>query len=171
MPVISQRQRCYVIFKCFFPFLNILQQCVWTNDLWQTKKKKNRIFKCLYMVFPTRLSCVILLFMLLLDILWLFCHCIPFIFSHFHQIKPLCLKNQAASKKSAPVLSFLSPCLPPQTTDPAQKVISLLNFILPLHCPPPPQNKPNKKPQHSPPLPPILSKRACYGVIIEVKDS
>lgn len=134
-----------------FPFLksysnNVVEQAIYDRP----KRKRTEYLKCLYMVFPTSLSCVIPLFMLLLGILWPFCYYIPFIFSHFHQIKPLCRNNQAASKKSAPCP--LIPFALSSTTDNTSSTISHFpfSFTLPLHCPPPPQNKPNNN--HNTPL-------------------
>lgn len=134
-----------------FPFLksyssNVVEQAIYDRP----KRKRTEYLKCLYMVFPTSLSCVIPLFMLLLGILWPFCYYIPFIFSHFHQIKPLCRNNQAASKKSAPCP--LIPFALSSTTDNRSSTISHFpfSFTLPLHCPPPPQNKPNNN--HNTPL-------------------
>lgn len=134
-----------------FPFLksysnNVVEQAIYDRP----KRKRTEYLKCLYMVFPTSLSCVIPLFMLLLGILWPFCYYIPFIFSHFHQIKPLCCNNQAASKKSAPCP--LIPFALSSTTDNRSSTISHFpfSFTLPLHCPPPPQNKPNNN--HNTPL-------------------
>lgn len=134
-----------------FPFLksysnNVVEQAIYDRP----KRKRTEYLKCLYMVFPTSLSCVIPLFMLLLGILWPFCYYIPFIFSHFHQIKPLCRNNQAASKKSAPCP--LIPFALSSTTDNRSSTISHFpfGFTLPLHCPPPPQNKPNNN--HNTPL-------------------
>lgn len=134
-----------------FPFLksysnNVVEQAIYDRP----KRKRTEYLKCLYMVFPTSLSCVIPLFMLLLGILWPFCYYIPFIFSHFNQIKPLCRNNQAASKKSAPCP--LIPFALSSTTDNRSSTISHFpfSFTLPLHCPPPPQNKPNNN--HNTPL-------------------
>lgn len=134
-----------------FPFLksysnNVVEQAIYDRP----KRKRTEYLKCLYMVFPTSLSCVIPLFMLLLGILWPFCYYIPFIFSHFHQMKPLCRNNQAASKKSAPCP--LIPFALSSTTDNRSSTISHFpfSFTLPLHCPPPPQNKPNNN--HNTPL-------------------
>lgn len=134
-----------------FPFLksysnNVVEQAIYDRP----KRKRTEYLKCLSMVFPTSLSCVIPLFMLLLCILWPFCYYIPFIFSHFHQIKPLCRNNQAASKKSAPCP--LIPFALSSTTDNRSSTISHFpfSFTLPLHCPPPPQNKPNNN--HNTPL-------------------
>lgn len=151
-----------------FPFLksyscNLFEQAIYDRP----KRKRTEYLTCLDAVFTTRLRCVVLPFLLLRGILWSFCHYIPSI-SHFHPIKPLCLKNWAASKKS--VLSFLLPCLAPQTTDPAWSVTSLLNFALPLRCP---HNLKPKRITHNHnvlPHPPILSKRACCGPIIKVKN-
>lgn len=135
-----------------FPFLksyssNVVEQAIYDRP----KRKRTEYLKYLYMVFPTSLSCVIPLFMLLLGILWPFCYYIPFIFSHFHQIKPLCRNNQAASKKSAPCP--LIPFALSSTTDNRSSTISHFpfSFTLPLHCPPPPQNKPNNN-HNTPPL-------------------
>lgn len=153
-----------------FPFLksyssNVVEQAIYDRP----KRKRTEYLKFLSMVFPTSLSCVIPLFMLLLCILWPFCYYIPFIFSHFHQIKPLCRNNQAASKKSAPCP--LIPFALSSTTDNRSSTISHFPFSFTLPLPPTTPKQTQQQPQHSPPLPPILSKRACCGIIIEVKDS
>lgn len=149
MPVISQRKRCYDIFKCFFPFLNHTPTMWWNKQSMTDQKEKEQNILSVYTWSFLPVWVVIPLFMLLLGILWPFCYYIPFIFSHFHQIKPLCRNNQAASKKSAPCP--LIPFALSSTTDNRSSTISHFpfSFTLPLHCPPPPQNKPNN---HNTPL-------------------